>query len=73
MFDEIETLTIRANIEITPRALEAIVENSKKIAGKNENGIFTVDTAEKASEMITRFLIEKDLEGYVEDIENFEK
>ena len=73
MFDDIETLTVRTNIEITPKALEAIVENSKKIAGKNENGIFTVDTAEKVSEMISRFLVEKDFEGYVREIENFKK
>lgn len=66
-----ETIKIHVNIELTPPALQAVVENAKKIAGTDRRGVYTVDTAEKVSEMITRFLIEKDFESYAMDIGNY--
>jgi hypothetical protein len=68
-----DTITVRAVVEMTPASLEAIVENAKKIAGRDERGRYRVDTADKVGEMISRFLLEKDFESYVKDIGNFPK
>ncbi len=66
-----ETLLVNANVELTAAALEAIVRNAKAIVGRNEKGHYRVDTAAKVGEMISRFLMEKDFEAYVEDIKNY--
>ncbi|AOY57921.1 MULTISPECIES: hypothetical protein [Desulfococcus] len=71
MEDPRPTLMINATVEITARALEAIVENAKQIAGCDEKGRYHVDTADKVGEMISRFLFEKDFESYVQQRENF--
>jgi hypothetical protein len=68
-----ETIRINTNVEITPVSLQAIVENAKLIAGKDQRGVYRVDTADKVSEMITKFLLEKDFESFVSDINNFTK
>jgi hypothetical protein len=68
-----ETIRINTNVEITPVSLQAIVENAKLIAGKDQRGVYRVDTADKVSEMITKFLFEKDFESFVLDINNFTK
>ncbi len=73
MFESVDTVTVRANVEMTPGSLQWIVQNAKELAGKNEKGYYTVDTADKVGEMISRFLIEKDFESYVKDINNFKK
>lgn len=65
------TISIHVNVDITPSSISTIVENMKKIAGRDEKGIYRIDTADKVSEMISRFLQEKDFEGYVEDINNY--
>ncbi len=64
-----DTIIINANIEITTRSLQTIVENAKNKAGRDEKGVYRVDTADKVSEMISRFLMEKDFDSYVENIE----
>jgi len=61
-----DTITVHLNVEITTQSLQTIVENAKKKAGRDENGIYRIDTADKVSEMVSRFLLEKDFEGYVE-------
>jgi hypothetical protein len=64
-------ITVRAIVDMTTVSLEAIVENAKKIAGRDEKGRYRVDTADKVGEMISRFLLEKDFESYVKNIDNF--
>jgi len=64
-----DTIIINANIEITTRSLQTIVENAKQKAGRDEKGVYRVDTADKVSEMISLFLLEKDFEGYVKNID----
>lgn len=68
-----DMITVNANIEMTATALQAIVRNAKKIAGRDEKGVCRVDTADKVSEMISRFLLEKDFQSYVENIENYQR
>ena len=67
------TLAVRVNVEMTPASLQAIVENAKKIAGTGDKGYYTVDTADKVGEMISRFLLEKNFEDFVMNIENYKQ
>ncbi len=65
MVEPKDTIIVNANVEMTTESLQTIVENAKKEAGRDEKGIYRIDTADKVSEMISRFLLEKDFEGYV--------
>lgn len=65
------TLAVNVVIELTPEALQAIVENAKRLAGRNEKGHYTVDTADKVGEMISRFLAENNFDSFVNDPENY--
>ena len=69
--NKIDTVIVQVNIEIATVSLEAIVENAKKKAGRNEKGVYRIDTADKVSEMISRFLLGNDFEGYVKNIDNY--
>ena len=71
MTDEKDLIEIHANLKITTASLQIIVENCKKIAGRNEKGYYRVDTAGKLNAMISRFLLENNFEGYVRDIKNY--
>jgi hypothetical protein len=64
-------ITVHVNVEIAAVSLQTIVENLKHIAGRDEKGLYRVDTADKVSELISRFLQENDFEGYVKHIENY--
>ena len=65
MTDQKDTLTLRTNIEMTPKSLKTIVEIAKKQNPPDEKGHYTVDTADAVSEMVSRFLAEKDFESWV--------
>ena len=65
------TLAVNVVIELTPGALQAIVDNAKRLAGRNEKGHYKVDTADKVGEMVSRFLAQKNFEGFVNDPENY--
>ena len=71
MTESKKMITVHVNVDITVASLQTIVENVKRIAGRDENGVYRVDTADKVSEMISNFLFENDFEGYVKDIENY--
>ncbi|MDY6853917.1 MAG: hypothetical protein SWO11_04295 [Thermodesulfobacteriota bacterium] len=71
MSESKNVILVRANVEMTSASLQAIVQNTKKIAGKNDKGYYTVDTADKVGEMISRFLLEKDFESFAKNIENY--
>jgi hypothetical protein len=66
-----ETVVVRANVEMTAAALRAIVANAKAVAGADVKGVYRVDTADKVSEMITRFLRENDFERFVKNVDNY--
>jgi hypothetical protein len=66
-----ETITVRAQIEITPEALQAVVANAKALTGRDERGVYRVDTADKLSEMVTLFLRKHDFESFVKNIQNY--
>ena len=64
-------ITVHVNVEISTASLQTIVENVKQLAGRDENGVYRVDTADKVSEMISRFLFDNDFEDYVKNIANY--
>ena len=71
MHKQDNTIAVNVVIDLTPNALQAIVENAKRITGRNEKGHFKVDTADKVGEMISRFLIEKDFESYAQNPDSY--
>lgn len=71
MSESKETITVNVNVEITTASLQAIVENAKKVEGRNEKGVYRIDTADKVSEMISNFILENDFESYAKNIENY--
>lgn len=66
-----ETIVVRANVEMTVASLQAIVANAKAASGADAKGVYRVDTADKVSEMISRFLREKDFERFVKNADNY--
>lgn len=66
-----DMMTINATIDIPAAALQAVVENAKRMAGKDEKGVYRIDTHGKLCEMISAFLEEKDFLAYVQDIDNY--
>ncbi len=60
-----DTIVVNANVEMTTISLQTIVEKAKQEVGRDKKGVYRVDTADKVSEMISHFLLEKDFEGYV--------
>jgi hypothetical protein len=71
MSESKDMITVHVDVEITAASLQTIVENVKQLAGRNEKGMYRVDTADKVSEMISRFLQNNDFEGFVKHIENY--
>lgn len=71
MIESKDMITVHVNIDITAASLQTIVDNVKHIAGRDEKGVYRIDTADKVSEMISRFLNDYDFEGYVKDIGNY--
>ena len=71
MTESRDMITVHVNVEITTASLQTIVENVKRITGRDENGVYRVDTADKVSEMISRFLYDNDFESFVQNIENY--
>ncbi|MDY6838963.1 MAG: hypothetical protein SWH78_13435 [Thermodesulfobacteriota bacterium] len=68
-----DTIVVRANVEMTSAALQAIVQNAKQVAGPDERGVYRLDTADAVSEMISRFLLENGFEAFVKDIDNYKR
>ena len=68
---EKETLRIHVNIEISSYALKTIVANAKRLAPRAANGSYHIDTADKVSEMVTRFLEVHDFDSFVSNLDNY--
>jgi hypothetical protein len=66
-----DTIAVNVVVEMTTASLKAIVENAKRLSGRNEKGHYTVDTADKVGDMISRFLFEKDFEQFTNNPENY--
>jgi len=66
-----DMITVNATIDIPAAALQAVVDNARQAAGKDEKGAYRVDTHDKLCEMISAFLAEKDFLAYVQDPANY--
>lgn len=66
-----DKLTIHVNVQISASALQTVVANAKRVAPRDGSGALRVDTADWVSQMISRFLEEKDFESYVKDSANY--
>ncbi len=66
-----DMLSVHVNIRISANAIQAIVANAKRTAPKNPDGTYRVDTADYVGAMVSRFLEEKDFDGFVMDIDNY--
>lgn len=64
-------LEVRVNVEIPAATLHTIVENAKKLSGLNEKGYYEVDTADRVSKLISRFLVEKDFHSFIENLDHY--
>ena len=64
-------IRVNANVEMTVDSLQAIVAKAKEVTGKDDKGIYRVDTAEKVSEIVSKFLQENNFEEYAGNIENY--
>jgi len=62
---------VHVNIEVSTAALQAVVANTKKKAGADEKGHYRVDTADALSDLISRFLQEKDFDAFSKDESNY--
>ena len=71
MTTAIDTIEVHANIIMTTESLRAIVDNTKRMVGRNEKGHYPVDTADAVSGMVSRFLLEKDFEAFAKDEKNY--
>jgi len=63
MSDRKDTILVHANVEMTTASLEAIVTSAKKLSRR--------DTADLVGEMISQFLLGKDFEAYVNNLDNY--
>ena len=73
MIESKDIVTVHVNIDLTATALQAIVENAKKIVGHDAKGVYRFDTAEWVNNMVSRFLMEYDFDHYAKNIENYTK
>jgi len=71
MSDPGDKLDVHVNVSLTGAALSAIVDNAKKIAGRDEKGRYRVDTADKVGEMISLFLEKYNFESFVRNENNY--
>ncbi|MCP4692474.1 MAG: hypothetical protein GY859_30805 [Desulfobacterales bacterium] len=71
MTETTDLITVHVNVEMTAASPRAIVENAKRMAGRDEKGYFRVDAADKVGELISRFLLEKNFESHVKDLTNY--
>ena len=66
-----QMIKINAVLEITAESLRIIVDQAKKMTGKDEKGVYRVDTADKVGEMISKFLLEGNFESYAKNPDNY--
>jgi hypothetical protein len=71
MEKEKDMVTVQVNLDITVEALKTVVANAKAVAGKDDRGVYRVDTADKLGEIISRFLMDSDFQGFAADLENY--
>jgi len=70
---ETDMIEVNVVLKIPTASLQAIVENAKKMVGRNAKGHYRVDTADRVGEMISAFLLENDFEAFAKDSNNYRR
>jgi hypothetical protein len=63
-----DLITVRINVDITPASLQAIVENARKSVGRNEKGMYRINTAAWVGKVISDFLNQHDFETHAKNL-----
>jgi len=71
MNDDREMITVQVNLDITVEALQTVVANAKEAAGKDERGVYRVDTADCLGKVISQFLYDRDFDAFARDMKNY--
>ena len=71
MNDSPEMIKVQANLDITVTALQTVVANAKKNAGKDKKGMYRVDTAGCPGKIISQFLYEHNFEVFAGNEQNY--
>jgi uncharacterized membrane protein len=71
LYNEQDMVTVQVNLDIGVEALKSVVANAKAVAGKNDRGVYRVDTADKLGEMISKFLLKAGFQKFAQDLENY--
>ncbi len=71
MNDSPEMIKVQVNLDITVTALQTVVANAKKAAGKDERGMYRVDTADCLGKIISQFLYDHNFEAFAGDEQNY--
>ena len=71
MAESRDSLMVHVNIDIAAEILQTVVQNSKITGGQNERGHANIDPADKLSELISKFLVEKDFDSFVRNLNNY--
>lgn len=66
-----DTLDINVTVNIKAATLQAIVQNAKNLAGRDENGRYRVDTAETVNRLVSAFLKERGFDDYISDLSHY--
>jgi hypothetical protein len=66
-----DTITVSSLVTMTTVSLQTIVANAKALSGPDAKGHYRVDTAEIVNRLVSKFLLEKNFEGFVSDTENY--
>lgn len=71
MSEHSPSVRVHVNIELSAASIQAVTANSKKIAGANQKGRHQMDTADWLAALISKFLIEKDFDAFVRDVDQY--
>ena len=71
MSDYSPSVRVHVNIELSAASIQAVVANSKKKAGANQNGRHRMDTADALAALISKFLLEKYVDALVRDVDHY--
>ena len=59
------TLRVNVNIELPEKALQIIVQQCKAHTGRNAKGHYRVDTADKVSELVSKYVQSEDFLKFI--------
>lgn len=65
------SVRVHVNIDLSAASIQAVVANSKKRAGANQEGRHQMDTADVLAALISKFLLENDFDAFVQNVDHY--